>query len=72
MEKEILKTFSENGANIFACVRNIDNKFKFILNLKKYKNKINPIEFDLSNEEEIVKAANEIIKQIKTSRYFNK
>ena len=66
--KEILKTFSENGANIFACVRNIDNKFKeFILSLEqKYGNKINPIQLELSNEEEVKNAANEIIKQSET------
>ena len=26
--KEILKTFSENGADVFACVRNINTEFE--------------------------------------------
>ena len=29
--KEILKTFSENGSDIFACVRSIDDKFKGLI-----------------------------------------
>ena len=28
---EILKTFSKNGADIFACVRNIDDKFILLI-----------------------------------------
>ena len=29
--KEILKVFSKNGANIFACTRNINDEFKLLL-----------------------------------------
>ena len=29
--KTILEVFSSNGANIFACTRNIDEKFKSYL-----------------------------------------
>ena len=66
--KEILKTFSANGADIYACVRNIDDKFRDLISdlEKKYKNKIIPIKLELSNEEEVKNAANEIIKQSKT------
>ena len=36
--KEILKIFSENGANIFACTRNVDDEFKlFVDQLSKKK-----------------------------------
>ena len=50
--KKILEVFSENGANIFACSRKIDNDYKlFIKELQnKYKNEIIPIEFDFSEE----------------------
>ena len=66
--KEILKTFSANGADIYACVRNIDDEFSDLISdlEKKYKNKIIPIKLELSNEEEVKNAANEIIKQSKT------
>ena len=39
---KILETFSENGANIFACVRNIDDKFNDVKKSleEKYKNQI--------------------------------
>ena len=33
--REILKIFSENGANIFACSRNIDDQFRSELDLFK-------------------------------------
>ena len=51
----ILRKFSENGADIIACSRNRDEKFEeLILNIsKKYKNKITPVYFDLSKENEI-------------------
>jgi 3-oxoacyl-[acyl-carrier protein] reductase len=50
-----LDLFSQNKANIFACVRKIDDEFKDkIKNMeKKYNNKIIPVEFDLSNKETI-------------------
>ena len=57
-----LETFSENGADIFACVRNIDDSFlKKIDKLKlNYGNKIFPIKFDLSNKDSIILAVKEI------------
>lgn len=61
--KAILKEFSKNGANIFACVRKIDSEFKSLIeNLEKEnKNKIIPIEIDLSNEKSIKNASNNIL-----------
>ena len=60
---EILKNFSENGANIFACARKIDEGF--ISNIKsikeKYNNEIIPIELDLANEDKVKEAANKIL-----------
>ena len=57
--KEILNIFSENGAKIFACVREIDEKFKSdISNLKSKNNsEIIPISFDLLNEDQIKESA---------------
>tara|TARA_B100000953_G_scaffold267293_1_gene235863 strand:- start:251 stop:994 length:744 start_codon:yes stop_codon:yes gene_type:complete len=62
--KEILKIFSKNGANIFACSRNLDGNFtSFLKDLeKKYKNSIIPIKLDLTDENEIKEAANKILK----------
>ena len=61
--KEILEIFSENGANIFACVRKIDeNLTNFIEKIKaKHRNKVVLIECDFSNEESVKDAANEIL-----------
>lgn len=61
--KSILQEFSKNGANLFACVRNIDEEFKLLVNKteKEYKNKIIPIEIDLSNEKSVKDAGNNIL-----------
>jgi len=61
--KKILEVFSSNGAMIFACVRDVDDKFKsYIDNLKKkFNNEIIPIQFDLDNESQIKEAANTIL-----------
>ncbi len=61
--KSILQEFSKNGANLFACVRNIDEEFKLLVNKteKEYKNKIIPIEIDLSNEKSVKNAGNNIL-----------
>ena len=65
--KKILQLFSENGANIFACVRKIDtdflNEIKKIQ--EKNKNNIFPIELNLSDHEMIKKAYDEIISKRK-------
>jgi|TARA_B110000881_G_C18599597_1_gene534093 3-oxoacyl-[acyl-carrier protein] reductase len=60
---EILKNFSENGANIFACTRNIDDDFISKTNTikEKYNNTITPIEIDLSSEIKVKEAANQIL-----------
>ncbi len=60
---EILKKFSQNGADIFSCVRNIDKNFlSKIDDLKKeYNNKIIPIELDLSNEDKVKESATKIL-----------
>ncbi len=58
-----LEIFSENGATIFACARNINVEFNdLIKNLEnKFKNKIIPIKLDLSNESSIKDACNNIL-----------
>ena len=61
--KKILEVFSNNGATIFACVRNINKELQYDFNEieKKTKSKIIPIQFDLSNENQIKEAANKIL-----------
>ncbi len=61
--KKIIETFSENGATVFACVRNIDEEFKSFLNelTKKFNNQIIPIQFNLNDEGKIKEAANNIL-----------
>jgi len=61
--KKILEVFSLNGAKVFACVRENNDSFKSYVDQleKKTKNQIIIIKLDLSNEEEIKNAANEII-----------
>ena len=61
--KKILEVFSENGATVFACVRNIDEQFKSFLKelTKKTNNQIIPIQFDLNDEIKIKEAANTIL-----------
>ena len=53
--KEIVRVFAENGANIWACVRRESGTFsKYINNLEqKHSVSINPVYFDLSDEEQI-------------------
>ena len=61
--KKILEVFSMNGAKVFACVRENNDSFKSHVDQleKKTKNQIITIKLDLSNEEEIKNAANEIV-----------
>ena len=61
--KKILEVFSANGATVFACVRNISKEFKSNIDEieKNTKNKIIPIQFDLSNETQIKEATNSIL-----------
>ena len=67
--KRILKTFSENGATVFACARKIDDEFRSFNNelVKKFNNEIIPIQFDLNDENTIKEAATNIIKSNKSS-----
>lgn len=60
--KKILEVFSANGATVFACVRNVSKELQssFEEIEKKNKNKIIPIQLDLSNEAQIREAANKI------------
>ena len=66
--KKILEVFSANGATVFACVRNISKEFKSNINEieQNTKNKIIPIQFDLSNENQIKEAANSILSSNKS------
>ena len=61
--KKILEVFSANGATIFACVKNVSEEFKTFTNEmeKKFNNKIIPIQFDLNDEEQVKKAASNIL-----------
>ena len=61
--KKILENFSEHGATIFACVRNIDEEFNSFSNVltKKFNNQIIPIQLDLSDDNKIKEASNKII-----------
>ena len=66
--KKILEVFSANGATVFACVRNISKEFKSNINEieQNTKNKIIPIQFDLSNESQIKEATNSILSSNKS------
>ncbi len=57
-----LEIFSQNGADIFACVRNINEDFleKIQKLQSKYENKIIPLNVDLNNKETIKLAINKI------------
>jgi 3-oxoacyl-[acyl-carrier protein] reductase len=61
--KKILENFSENGATIFACVREISDEFKANISEIQCKtnNVIIPVQLDFNNEEQIKKAADEIL-----------
>ena len=61
--KKILETYSKNGATVFACVREITTDFKKLTNTisSETKQKIIPIQLDLSKEEQVKSAATEIL-----------
>ena len=61
--KAILEEFSKNGANIFACVRKLDEEFKSLIKkiANKNKNEIIPIELDLSDEIKVKDAGKKIL-----------
>jgi len=58
----VLKNFSKNGADVIACSRNRNEKFEQLISdiSKEYKNKITPVYFDLSKENEIDQGIKEI------------
>lgn len=61
--KKILEVFSSNGADIFACVRKIDKKFKSEIKelVEKFDNNITPIELDLEDIDKTKSAAKNIL-----------
>jgi len=61
--KSILEEFSKNGANIFACIRKLDDQFISTIKdfKKKYNNEIFPIEIDLSDENSVKEGALDIL-----------
>lgn len=63
--KSIVEIFSKNGANIFACARNIDNDFiKYLNDLEnKFNNKIFPIQLEFKSKESINQATKKILGQ---------
>ncbi len=65
---EILKTFLINGANVIACTRKNNKKFKDNIKkiLPKYAKKVDFVHFDLEKEEEILKGFNSIKKKTKS------
>jgi len=60
--KEVVRVFAENGANIWACVREERESFsKYIDDLEQINSVwIKPIYFDLNNENEIINGVKEI------------
>lgn len=66
--KKILKTFSENGADIFACVRNVSAEFESHIEelSKNFGNKIIPIKLDLSDEKSVKEASINILSSNKS------
>ena len=60
----ILKTFSTNGAQVFACVRKASGDFKNKIEKisNETGNKIDVVEFDLENETEIEQGISQIKK----------
>ena len=61
--KAILEEFSKNGANIFACVRRLDDEFNSLIEKikKENKNEIIPIEIDLSDQNQVKEAGKKIL-----------
>lgn len=66
--KEILKTFSQHGSDVFACVRKIDQSFINQIDKlqKENSNTIIPIELDLEDDSNILKSASNILSKKKT------
>jgi 3-oxoacyl-[acyl-carrier protein] reductase len=62
--KKTLEIFSENGATVFACVRNLNSDFKILIKKieKKTNNEIIPVELNLEKSDSVKIAANFILK----------
>jgi 3-oxoacyl-[acyl-carrier protein] reductase len=65
--KKVLEIFSQNGSNVFACVRHADSEFiKFVKDLKKKnQTEIHIINLDLADKSSLKNAAQEIISKNK-------
>ena len=65
--KKTLEVFSQNGPDVFACVRKADNQFKEFCTIleKENKCKIFPIIFDLNNDDQIKEASLQINQKAK-------
>ena len=59
----ILKLFAENGANIWACARTVNEEFEREIGelAETYNVWIRPVYFDLSDEDDIKRGIKEII-----------
>jgi len=59
---KILEIFSQNGADVIACSRNVDKNFLNKINKlkKKFNNNIFPIKLNLENEDSVKEAFSEI------------
>jgi len=66
--KAVVELFAQNGANIWACIRNPDLEFQKYAESLEQKNDIwiNTIYMDLADEKTVNAAAKEIIKQKKS------
>lgn len=62
--KAIVEKFAENGADIIACARKESEGFSTFCNLisEKFGGKVDPVFFDLSDEDQIKEAFNFLIK----------
>jgi 3-oxoacyl-[acyl-carrier protein] reductase len=65
--RAVLELFAQNGANIWACIRNPDSEFKKYAEFLAEKNKvwIEIIYMDLAEETTVITGAKEIMKQKK-------
>ncbi len=63
--REIVRTFAENGANIWACARARNDTFEKEMKelSEQYEVQIEPVYFDLKDEESIKKGMQSILKE---------
>ena len=62
---EVLKIFAENGSDIFACYRKLNDKIKKDCKdlSNKFNTNIHPVAFDLEDSDQIKLATEEILKK---------